>query len=167
MAGPSPVRVVLDPGGRLDADRNVFRDGAAPTLLVRARTGAARHGLAQTLPAPLGADGRLDRARLLGALRERGLHTLFIEGGGVTVSRFLAADLVDRLQVAVAPFLMGEGRPGLRLPARARLADCPRPAARRFQMGEDVLFDLDLRSPAVVDGSQASAGRLPTITTTP
>ena len=40
---------------------------------------------------------------------------MFIEGGGVTVSRFLEANLLDRLQIAVAPVLIGEGRPAIRL----------------------------------------------------
>ena len=35
---------------------------------------------------------------------------VFVEGGGVTVSRFLEADLLDRLQIAIAPVLIGEGR---------------------------------------------------------
>ena len=36
VAGPNPVRVVLDPRARLDARRRVFTDGAAPTLVVHA-----------------------------------------------------------------------------------------------------------------------------------
>ena len=36
---------------------------------------------------------------------------MFVEGGGVTVSSFLEAGLLDRLHIAVAPLLIGEGRP--------------------------------------------------------
>ena len=35
-----------------------------------------------------------------------------IEGGGRTVSMFLEANLLDRLQMAIAPLIIGEGRPG-------------------------------------------------------
>jgi len=39
-------------------------------------------------------------------LRARGCHRIFIEGGGVTVSLFLEANLLDRLQVAIAPLII-------------------------------------------------------------
>jgi riboflavin biosynthesis pyrimidine reductase len=79
-------------------------------------------------------------------LHRRGCHAVFVEGGGVTVSRFLEAGLLDRLHVAIAPMVVGEGRPGLRLPPAERLSDSLRPAHRVFRMGEDVLFDCDLRA---------------------
>jgi riboflavin-specific deaminase-like protein len=161
VAGDSPVRVVLDPRRRLGVDRQVFCDGAAPTLLVCAegrRGPPARHGQAEVMAVPA-ADGHLDLAALIAGLHARGLRRLFVEGGGVSVSAFLAAGLLDRLQVAVAPLLIGEGRRGLGLPAPASLSACLRPPCRVFLMGEDVLFDCEptrprpardpLRAPAV------------------
>ena len=71
---------------------------------------------------------------------------IFVEGGGITVSAFLAAGLLDRLQVAVAPLLIGGGRPGVRVPESSALGDCMRPACCLFDMGHDVLFDCDLRA---------------------
>jgi riboflavin biosynthesis pyrimidine reductase len=96
---------------------------------------------------PVGDDG-LDLGALLSGLAERGLRRIFIEGGGATVSRFLQAGLLSRLQIAVAPLVIGSGRPGVRLPPTERLADALRPAARIFRMGEDVLYDFDLRAGA-------------------
>jgi riboflavin biosynthesis pyrimidine reductase len=68
-----------------------------------------------------------------------------VEGGGVTVSAFLDADLLDRLQIAIAPLIIGNGRPAIRLPPRTNLSECHRPSYRVFRMGGDVLFDCDLR----------------------
>ena len=82
---------------------------------------------------------------MLRLLRERGCHRIFVEGGGVTVSMFLEADLLDRLQMAIAPLIIGDGRPAIRLPARDALSDCRRPRYRVFRMGGDVFFDCDLR----------------------
>ena len=59
---------------------------------------------------------------------------------------FLEAHLLDRLHLAIAPLIIGEGRPAIRLPAPAILGDCHRPRYRVFRMGGDVLFDCDLRS---------------------
>ena len=91
-------------------------------------------------------NGQLALDELLIVLRERGCHALFVEGGGTTVSRFLQAGLLDHLQIAVAPLLIGAGRPGIQLPACARLKDCLRPKHRIYRMGEDILYDFDLRA---------------------
>lgn len=148
VPGDSPVRVVLDPRRRLPADRRVLQDGAAPTLLVCAEglAGPGHLGQAELLPVPATA-GRLRLDALVEALHRRGLRRLFVEGGGLTVSAFLAAGLLDRLQVAVAPLLIGEGRRGLSLPAGVPLGDCLRPDCRVFRMGADILFDCDLHGP--------------------
>jgi riboflavin biosynthesis pyrimidine reductase len=86
-----------------------------------------------------------DLDALLEGLRSRGLRRILVEGGGVTVSRFLQKGLLDRLHLTVAPLLIGSGRPSITLDSIASLDDALRPACRRFTLGEDVLFDLDLR----------------------
>ena len=63
----------------------------------------------------------------------------------MTVSMFLEANLLDRLQVAIAPLIIGNGRPAIRLPPQAALSDCRRPAYRVFRMGGDVFFDCELK----------------------
>lgn len=146
VPGESPVRVVLDPNRRLSARHRVFMDGEAPTLLVcstsRAAAESEREGGAEVLGlASETKHGHLDLAAVLTELHSRGLRRVFIEGGGVTVSAFLQAGLLDRLQIAVAPVIIGDGRRGLQLPATATMGDCQRPHTRIFQMGEDVLFD--------------------------
>jgi diaminohydroxyphosphoribosylaminopyrimidine deaminase/5-amino-6-(5-phosphoribosylamino)uracil reductase len=149
VAGPSPLRVVIDPMRRLAPTYRVFQDDAAPTLYVcgRGRLGRGEHfvGAADVLGVPEGPGG-LDLAELVDHLRGRGCARLFVEGGGVTVSAFLAAGLLDRLHVAVAPFLIGGGRPAIRLPAPDLLRECARPRHRVFRMGTDVLFDCDMRA---------------------
>jgi diaminohydroxyphosphoribosylaminopyrimidine deaminase / 5-amino-6-(5-phosphoribosylamino)uracil reductase len=62
----------------------------------------------------------------------------------VTVSMFLEANLLDRLHIAIAPLLIGDGRPAIRLPPRTTLSDCHRPRYRVFRMGPDVLFDCEI-----------------------
>lgn len=162
VPGPNPLRVVIDPQCRLDGDYRVFTDAAAPTLVfctAEPGRGGARGNDAATGDveriAVGGRNGRLALDRLLGELRARGCVAVFVEGGGATVSGFLDAGLLDRLQVAVAPLLIGRGRPGIRLPARESLGDCLRPVCRAFAMGTDVLFDCDLRAPP---GARAGGG---------
>ena len=152
--GDNPVRVVIDTERRLEGHYKVFTDGEAPTRLV-SRAGAGTRAGAASDPLPEhvrvleieAPEGRIPPAAIVAALRAEGLHSLFVEGGGVTVSRFLAAGVLDRLQVAVAPLIIGAGRPAFTLPAVDSLAEARRPPCRRFEMGQDVLFDFDLRGP--------------------
>ncbi len=144
-AGPDPVRVVLDPGRRLGTEHRVFREAPA-TLLLAAEDapGPGLHGEATVLRLPRDPTGGLHLPSLLRALAGRGLTRVFVEGGGVTVSRFLAAGCLDRLHVTVAPVLLGSGIPAFTLPEAARIADGMRFAWRHHDLGEDVLFDIAL-----------------------
>jgi len=127
----------------------VFRDNRAETLYVCGRSvvapGESHFGRA-ALVAVADTPNGLDVAEVLRLLRARGCHRIFVEGGGVTVSMFLEANLLDRLQVAIAPLIIGNGRPAIRLPPQAALSDCRRPSYRVFRMGGDVFFDCDLRN---------------------
>jgi diaminohydroxyphosphoribosylaminopyrimidine deaminase/5-amino-6-(5-phosphoribosylamino)uracil reductase len=147
VPGPSPLRVVLDPTRRLADHYRVFNDDAAETLYVCARSslrpGESHVGRATIVPVDDRDDG-VEATAVLRVLRERGCRRIFVEGGGVTVSMFLEANLLDRLQIAIAPLLIGDGRPAIRLPPRTALSDCHRPRYRVFRMGADVLFDCEL-----------------------
>jgi riboflavin-specific deaminase-like protein len=142
VPGPHPARVVLDPRRRLANDHGLFHDRTAPTLLVCAeeRTGQPAPGNAELVGVPM-QGSKLNLRALLRRLWERGLFGVFIEGGGLTVSAFLEQGLLDRLQITVAPLIIGSGRPGLTLPAIVDLSQALRPRHRRYLMGEDVLFD--------------------------
>jgi diaminohydroxyphosphoribosylaminopyrimidine deaminase/5-amino-6-(5-phosphoribosylamino)uracil reductase len=150
VEGSNPLRVVLDPSRRLTADHRVFTDPSAETLYVCAksltRDDERQFGGAVVTGVQECADGRVNVSELMALLRARGCARVFVEGGGVTVSLFLEARLLDRLHVAVAPLLIGNGRPAIRLPPRAALGDCHRPRYRVFRMGGDVLFDLEVDS---------------------
>jgi riboflavin-specific deaminase-like protein len=148
VEGENPVRVVLDPDARLAADRHVFSDGAARTLVVRrAPDGDASSSLSSDdiLRVPVNGDGEFEPVSILEALRDEGYRRVLVEGGGITVSRFLRAGAVDRLHVTVAPLLIGSGRPALTLEPIDKLDQALRPRCRHFHLGDDILFDLDLR----------------------
>jgi diaminohydroxyphosphoribosylaminopyrimidine deaminase/5-amino-6-(5-phosphoribosylamino)uracil reductase len=141
--------VVLDPMRRLGEHHKVFHDPSADTLYVCGATTIGPHethvGRA-TLIAVAETPNGLDVTAVMRLLRARGCHRVFVEGGGVTVSMFLQANLLDRLQVAVAPLIIGNGRPAIRLPPRVSLSDCHRPRHRVFRMGGDILFDCEMKA---------------------
>jgi len=145
VPGTNPVRVVVDPSLRSPLDRHVFLDRAAPTLVlhgkgsVREHTRLANADLVEVPCAP----PLLPPALLLACLRERGIRRIFVEGGGVTVSHFLQAGVMDRIHVAVSPMFIGQGRPGVDLPKIDSLDQAMRPKTRTFTLGTDVLFDCE------------------------
>jgi diaminohydroxyphosphoribosylaminopyrimidine deaminase/5-amino-6-(5-phosphoribosylamino)uracil reductase len=142
--GPSPVRVVLDPDRRLGSSYRVFHDGPETLLLCAPEMAAADSlGCACVLPVPRGPSG-LDITAILALLRRRGLRRIFVEGGGVTVSRFLAAGALDRLHVTVAPLVMGGGVPAFPLPPVERLEEGRRFAWTAHRIGADILLDIPL-----------------------
>lgn len=110
---PSPMRVVLTTGGDLDPAAAVFRCGRE---LSRCLVYAARPAVAG-LRARLGPDVEVadagdppDLSAVLADLARRGVARLLVEGGEGVHTAFLTRDLADEIQVAVAPFLLGDGR---------------------------------------------------------
>jgi diaminohydroxyphosphoribosylaminopyrimidine deaminase/5-amino-6-(5-phosphoribosylamino)uracil reductase len=79
----------------------------------------------------------------LHALAEEGVQSLLLEGGATLAASFLAADLVDKLLLFVAPVVVGDG-PGLTTPL---------PEPRRLSrlesrpVGEDVLLSAYVHEP--------------------
>jgi riboflavin-specific deaminase-like protein len=152
VAGPSPIRVVLDPRGRLRPDARVLAADGVRRVVVT--TPAARCSLPDgvevvALPAD---DGHMAPAAVLGALAARGMRRVLIEGGARTVSGFLSAGCLDRLHLVVAPIILGTGRAGLGLSPIDRVDNALRPPTRTYPLGEDVLFDCDLSAARVPIG---------------
>lgn len=142
--GSSPARIVVDTERRLSAEFRVFQ-GGPPTWLVCAEDvpGPDRLGTAQVLRVAR-ADAGLAPAAILAALERLGMTRVFVEGGGITVSRFLAAGCLDRLHLTLAPLLLGPGVPGFTLPGVARPQDGLRVTYTLHRLGEDLLLDIPL-----------------------
>ena len=157
VAGPNPVRVVIDPRGTLPATSpRLRRRRRAPHRDHAQRVPGSIDGGVETIALP-DTDGLFAPAAILEALSARGLRRVLIEGGAQTVSSFLSAGCLDRLHVVVAPVILGAGVAGLALPPIAdmnRRCGCPCPSAA----GRRVLFDCDL-SPASGEAS-SSRGKL-------
>ena len=106
---PSPMKITVTSRGDLDAESNFFTTGDAEKLVYtsRARVADARRRLGPV--ATVVDSGRRVRMRwLCEDLGDRGVGRLMVEGGGVVHTQFLADDLVDELQMVIAPFFVGD-----------------------------------------------------------
>jgi riboflavin biosynthesis pyrimidine reductase len=80
---------------------------------------------------------------LVQMLSARGLQKVLVEGGGRTVSRFLADGVLDRLYLTTAPILLGEGVPGVRFEGADALAEARTAPVRRFVFGQDICTEFN------------------------
>ena len=108
-----PVKVTVTQRGRLETSHRFFADDGSDKVVYAASRVAG--DLAQRLgdvSEIVDAGDPVRMADLTTDLHARGVHRLMVEGGGAVHTQFLAEDLVDELQLVVAPFFVGE--PGAR-----------------------------------------------------
>jgi riboflavin-specific deaminase-like protein len=109
VSGPQPVRVVIDPNGRLRASARLLAKDGVRRIVLTAKD--ARPKLPEGveivgLPQP---GGQIAPSAILAALKARGLRRILIEGGADTVSRFLAAGCLDRCEFGPNMVIYPEG----------------------------------------------------------
>ena len=145
VSGAHPVRVVLDPHARIPRDSTLLTDPVAPTLWLVGPEAelpdrVADHVEVHRLPSTADFAPR----RVLELLRSQGLRRVLVEGGGVTVSKFLADRALDRLFLTTAPMLVGDGVPGIRFDGTDALSGAISAPVRRFVLGNDICSEFNL-----------------------
>jgi riboflavin biosynthesis pyrimidine reductase len=118
-----PLGVLIAGNGPIPTDRRWFGTDQ-PRLVVVGTGGPRQVEGAEVLVAPT---DHPEPAWLLGALRERGIGSVLLEGGPTVNARFHAAGLIDELFWTVGPWLLGgEGLPMI---APEPPTQTPRPAS--------------------------------------
>ena len=107
----SPMKITVSETVDFDVDSNFFTAGDTEKLIYTS-SGRVRDARARLGPVATIVDGgrRVRMRRLSEDLADRGVGRLMVEGGGVVHTQFLADDLVDELQLVVAPFFVGDSR---------------------------------------------------------
>jgi 5-amino-6-(5-phosphoribosylamino)uracil reductase len=107
----SPMKVTVTRRAALDPRADFFTAGSSEKMVYCATPGIqdarARLGARATV-----VDGgeRVNMRTLIADLGERGVHRLMVEGGSTVHTQFLTEDIVDELQLVVAPFFVGDSR---------------------------------------------------------
>ncbi|PTT87935.1 riboflavin biosynthesis protein RibD, partial [Pelomonas sp. HMWF004] len=114
-----PLRLVLDPHGRMPAAARVLQPPGEARVI---------------------GPGRVDLSTLLGELGSQGINELHVEAGPRLSGAFLDAGLVDELLLYQAPLLIGTGLPLAALAPLAQLS-----GARRWRLVEALPLGQDLR----------------------
>ncbi|HEY5222456.1 MAG TPA: dihydrofolate reductase family protein [Microbacteriaceae bacterium] len=105
----SPWKVTVTASGDLDPRAALFADDDTMKLVycpTSQSTGLRRRLGGAVIVVGLGEEVAM--SALVADLSDRGVRRLMVEGGGVTLTQFLAASLADELQLAIAPFFVGD-----------------------------------------------------------
>ncbi len=108
---PSPMKVTVTGASLLDPAASFFTTGETEKVVYCATStvAEARWRLGSVATVVDGGDP-VDMRRLSEDLHVRGVRRLMVEGGEKVHTQFLTADLADELQLAVAPFFVGDSR---------------------------------------------------------
>ena len=94
--------------------------------------------------------GRVSLRAALAALRTSGTESVLVEGGSEVITGLLAAGLVDRIIVAVAPIVIGSGTQAVNSLGVEHVADGIRLANRSIlTAGDDVVLAWDVVAPTL------------------
>jgi diaminohydroxyphosphoribosylaminopyrimidine deaminase / 5-amino-6-(5-phosphoribosylamino)uracil reductase len=142
-----PTRVIFDSGPRLTPGAALFGDIEAAPVVVVTGLEADPEKLARLESAgaqSVIAVGSDPAARFTDALRKLGrreISSLLLEGGPTLAGVALAAGQVDRVEVFVAPIILGGGRAATEGPGPALVTDAARlPGMIATPVGQDVLM---------------------------
>jgi diaminohydroxyphosphoribosylaminopyrimidine deaminase/5-amino-6-(5-phosphoribosylamino)uracil reductase len=86
-------------------------------------------------------NGRIATALILEELYRRDIFSVYVEGGSVTTSAFLADRTLDVLQLHISPLILGGGIPSFSQPEIRAVAESVRFATHAYRsVGDGILF---------------------------
>ena len=153
VKGRNPLRIVVDKSLSLDLSLNLFSDENAYLTVVFAARGCdlqKKNTLEQknvrVVESPLEDDGYIAPAFILKKLGEMGVVSLLLEGGSFIASMFMEADCVNRLNLFIAPIIIGSGRTFLNLSGVETIKDSYfLDDINVSRNGDDIFFDAMVR----------------------
>ncbi|WP_442949499.1 RibD family protein [Nostoc sp.] len=81
-------------------------------------------------------------SEILKVLYENGISTIFLEGGGQTVSYFLQANCIELLHLHFSPLILGSGRSSFTLPVINSIDEGLRFKMKHFDLDGEILVEL-------------------------
>lgn len=102
--GRNPVRVVLDPHGRVSGDLEILNDESATLIYTK----HLAHQSGKTIWISVNAENNW-LSEILADLHRRGIHSIIVEGGAVTLNHFIQSELWDEARIFISETIFGEG----------------------------------------------------------
>lgn len=159
-----PYKIVLDPSGRMPLERRLVQNTPDRLIYVtRAETETSVRLKAKGADVIyLGGSDRLDLEKLSDELINRNILNVLIEGGGKTSGAFFDAGLVDRVEMFIAPVILGGGASSIDGKGVASVAEGYKlKEIQSRQFGKDLLISGKVRDykKSVLELTEAVRGR--------
>jgi len=152
VAGVDPRRIVLNSSASLlheeCAQHQVLRDAGCLLMVSREGLESERTSQLADLPATVevvgvdtGGEPTLSPAQLGEAFHSRGIHSIFLEGGSTTLSRYFDLVAIDLLHVHFAPVILGSGISSFSLPEVETVQLAHRMTTAHFVLDGELLIE--------------------------
>ncbi|MEM7656719.1 MAG: RibD family protein [Bacteroidota bacterium] len=137
VTGPNPRRIVLSSSARDFS--SLFASSPDPVLVLGNGEPASGDNLEyERLPA---ASGHIPCQTILEHLYQKGIRSVYIEGGSETTSHFLREHMIDIMQLHLSPRVFGSGISGIVLPEIEEVRQCVSFEHFAFMpVGDSVMF---------------------------
>ena len=77
-------------------------------------------------------------------LHNKNKQTIYIEGGGKTISYFMNKNILNKIHICLCPVILGGGRPSFIPDKYIKLDNQKSFKPNHYQMGKDILFDIEI-----------------------
>ncbi|MEQ8469581.1 MAG: RibD family protein [Marinoscillum sp.] len=85
--------------------------------------------------------GQINCADILKSLYQKGINSVYLEGGGMSISRFLEQGLINQLQIHISSKILGSGISAFRLEERERIQDSLVLTNKSYyQIGDEIMI---------------------------
>jgi len=137
VEGEHPMRIII---GSSEVDLTSLMNCSEKPILVVSNHANYNFDQVEHLRVPSG-NCRINSQDLLKLLFEKGIHSVYIEGGATTTSNFLKDNAVDVLQLHISPLIFGSGKQGIVLPLIQEVSESPSFKYSKFHsIGDAMMF---------------------------
>lgn len=134
--GPDPIRIVVGDAEDLDC----LEQAGPGSILLIGEVGGRSSSQVERVVLPR-CDGRISTTSILEALYRNDILSVYIEGGAMTTSAFLAEGNIDVLQLHISPMIIGPGINSFAGPPIDSVEDSTRFAAHFYRaVGDGMMF---------------------------
>lgn len=138
VTGKHPKRIVL---GASCLDYQSLYKSLDEDILVICADPLETNGRTNYVHLPKGNNGRIDSKLILETLFQRGIYSIYIEGGAFTTSAFLDDQAIDIVQLHYSPLLFGSGVQGIALSPIESVKESIRFKRHQFSVvGDSMMF---------------------------
>lgn len=135
VPGPDPIRVIIGGNGQLCSER--FHAVDSNTIVFK----ESKNGLEPFESILIHKEPQFDLKSVLGVLADKGIYSVYIEGGSYTTSSFLEQKALDQVQIHFSGKILGSGTNSFAFGNIGEIKDAVTFSNGRFiPMGDEMMY---------------------------